>query len=265
MFFLNVFNDIPKQSQYGFQNPMTIFAELIFDLHNIVMIILAFLVGLVGALLYEILITLPAYSSPSILPNVLNDKNNSIINRQFLLNIAEANILRRINSGPVIEFIWTTFPCILLLFISIPSFSLMYYMDEVEAPSSTIKVIGNQWYWTYDVAFPYAEHCLPFTIVTYDSYLIDYVDLNIGQYRLLQVDAPLVIPSRTDIRFLVTASDVLHSFAVPSFGIKIDAVPGRLNQVFVFAKREGVAFGQCSELCGVDHYAMPIMVYVFGL
>lgn len=94
------------------------------------------------------------------------------------------------------------------------------------------------------------------------SYMVDYLDLNMGQYRLLQVDNPLAIPVRKDIRVLVTATDVLHSFAVPSFGIKIDAIPGRLNQVFIYSKREGVAFGQCSELCGINHYAMPIMVYV---
>jgi len=248
--------DIP--TKFYFQDPMSLYAEYIFDLHNIVLILLGFLVTFVASLIFLIIYYLPNIES---LPRNRFIKNNAINSTYFSI-LDLANSVRKLNSGVYLEFIWTLFPCILLFIIAIPSFSLLYFMDEIYFPSMTVKVLGSQWYWSYDVSFPYASDVIPNSKVVYDSYLVDYSDLNLGQYRLLQVDNPLAIPVRKDIRVLVTATDVLHSFAVPSFGIKIDAIPGRLNQVFIYSKREGIAFGQCSELCGINHYAMPIMIYV---
>jgi cytochrome c oxidase subunit 2 len=177
----------------------------------------------------------------------------------FENKINKVNAIRELTSGAFLEMFWTIMPCIILLFIAIPSLSLSYFAEEGNQPFLTAKVIGNQWYWSYESASPLIlKYCdKP---VVYDSYLVQESDLIKGQPRLLTVDQPLYLPAFAETRILVTALDVLHSFAVPSFGIKIDAIPGRLNQVITFINREGVFYGQCSELCGVGHAFMPIEV-----
>jgi len=146
--------------------------------------------------------------------------------------------------------------------VAIPSFALLYSMDEVIDPIITLKVIGNQWYWSYEYSdnLEFSDEPLIF-----DSYMIQEDDLAIGQFRLLEVDNRVLVPTNSHIRVLITASDVLHSWAIPSLGIKLDACPGRLNQTSMFIKREGVFYGQCSEICGVNHAFMPIVVEAVSL
>jgi cytochrome c oxidase subunit 2 len=150
-----------------------------------------------------------------------------------------------------LEIVWTLIPITILIFIAIPSFKIMYMMDHIPKADITVKVVGHQWYWSYE----YPEHK-----ITYDSYMIKDEDLKPGDLRLLSVDKPLVVPIDTVIEVLVTSTDVIHSFAVPSFGIKKDCVPGKLNQTWMKIKKEGLYYGQCSELCGSGHGFMPIAV-----
>jgi cytochrome c oxidase subunit 2 len=159
----------------------------------------------------------------------------------------------------LLEFIWTVIPALILLFISIPSFALLYSLDELIEPSLTLKVIGHQWYWSYEYSdclyYPTIEN------VNFDSYMIATSDLiTKGSFRLLEVDNRVLLPVNTHIRLLITSADVLHSWAIPSFGIKIDACPGRLSQGSLLIKREGVFYGQCSEICGINHGFMPIVI-----
>ena len=140
---------------------------------------------------------------------------------------------------------------------SLPLFRLLYLLDEVISPTITIKVVGHQWYWSYE----YSDYInVSGESIEFDSYMIPDSDLELGQFRLLDVDNRVVIPTDTHIRFIVTGADVIHSFAVPSLGLKIDAVPGRLNQTSMLAERTGVFYGQCSEICGVYHGFMPIAI-----
>lgn len=159
-----------------------------------------------------------------------------------------------------LEIIWTIIPTIILIFIAVPSFILLYSLDEVINPSVTLKAIGHQWYWSYEYS-DYTEE----NSINFDSYMITENDLENGQFRLLEVDNRVVLPINTHIRVLITAGDVLHSWAVPSMNVKADAVPGRLNQLTLFIKRPGVYYGQCSELCGVNHAFMPIVVEAVSL
>jgi cytochrome c oxidase subunit 2 len=160
----------------------------------------------------------------------------------------------------LLEIVWTVIPAIILMIIAIPSFALLYSLDEVVNPSITLKVIGHQWYWSYEYSDYEKLDNEEVTSITFDSYMKSENDLDIGSFRLLEVDNRVVLPSNTHIRVLVTAADVLHSWAIPSLGVKVDACPGRLNQVFVFLKRQGTFYGQCSEICGVNHGFMPIVI-----
>lgn len=162
-----------------------------------------------------------------------------------------------LNHGTLIELIWTITPAFILIAIAFPSFRLLYLLDEVISPTITIKVVGHQWYWSYEYSDYISENG---DSVEFDSYMIPESDLELGQFRLLEVDNKIIIPTDTHIRFIVTAADVLHSFALPSFGLKIDAVPGRLNQSSILCERTGTYYGQCSEICGVYHGFMPIVV-----
>jgi len=162
-----------------------------------------------------------------------------------------------ITHGTTIEVVWTITPSIILMVIAVPSFALLYSIDEVIDPAVTIKVIGHQWFWSYE----YSDYSgLDSNGIAFDSYMVSDDDLGIGQLRLLEVDNRVILPSNTHIRALVTSTDVLHSWAIPSLGVKMDACPGRLNQVSIFIKREGVFFGQCSEICGIQHGFMPIVI-----
>nr|BAN83584.1 cytochrome c oxidase subunit II [Icichthys lockingtoni] len=151
-----------------------------------------------------------------------------------------------------IEIIWTVLPAMILILIALPSLRILYLMDEINDPHLTIKAVGHQWYWSYE----YTDY----EDLGFDSYMIPTQDLTPGQFRLLEADHRMVIPVESPIRILISAEDVLHSWAVPSLGVKMDAVPGRLNQVTFIAARSGVFYGQCSEICGANHSFMPIVV-----
>lgn len=153
-----------------------------------------------------------------------------------------------------IETIWTVLPAVTLLFLAIPSLRLLYLTDEINSPSVTIKAIGHQWYWRYE----YSD----FPNIQFDSYILPTSELNKGEFRLLEVDNRIVVPIQLEIRLLITAADVIHSWTVPALGIKIDAIPGRLNQLGFTVRRPGVYYGQCSEICGANHTFIPIALEV---
>nr|YP_010170691.1 cytochrome c oxidase subunit II [Orgyia postica]QRZ60698.1 cytochrome c oxidase subunit 2 [Orgyia postica] len=154
--------------------------------------------------------------------------------------------------GQMIELIWTILPAITLIFIALPSLRLLYLLDELNNPLITLKSIGHQWYWSYE----YSD----FHNIEFDSYMIQPNDMNPNNFRLLDVDNRIILPMNNQIRIMVTATDVIHSWTIPSLGVKIDANPGRLNQTNFFINRPGIFYGQCSEICGTNHSFMPIVV-----
>nr|AQP27888.1 cytochrome c oxidase subunit 2 [Microtermes sp. RDCT175] len=157
---------------------------------------------------------------------------------------------RFILEGQMIETVWTIAPAIILVFIAMPSLRLLYLMDEVHNPALTLKAVGHQWYWSYE----YSD----FTKLEFDSYMAQ--DQQANTFRLLDTDNRIVLPTNSPIRVIVTAADVLHSWTVPSLGVKTDATPGRLNQVSFSINRPGLLYGQCSEICGANHSFMPITI-----
>nr|YP_009045431.1 cytochrome c oxidase subunit II [Parantica sita]AHA03782.1 cytochrome c oxidase subunit II [Parantica sita] len=150
----------------------------------------------------------------------------------------------------MIELIWTILPAFTLIFIALPSLRLLYLLDEINNPLITLKSIGHQWYWSYE----YSD----FSNIEFNSYMIQ--PQNMQNFRLLDVDNRIILPMNNQIRILVTATDVIHSWTIPALGIKIDANPGRLNQMSFFINRPGIYFGQCSEICGANHSFMPIVI-----
>lgn len=166
-------------------------------------------------------------------------------------------IFNRINNrflleNQTIETIWTIIPGIILIFIALPSLRILYLIDEIISPSLTLKTIGHQWYWSYE----YSD----FKNIEFDSYIIPTNENAINDFRLLEVNNRVVIPINTQTRILVTAADVLHSWAMPSLGIKVDANPGRINQSTFLINYPGLFYGQCSEICGSVHSFIPIVL-----
>nr|QNE85598.1 cytochrome c oxidase subunit II [Chrysotimus molliculus] len=154
--------------------------------------------------------------------------------------------------GQTIEIIWTILPAVTLLFIVFPSLRLLYLLDEINEPILTLKSIGHQWYWSYE----YSD----FMNIEFDSYMIPTNEISNEGFRLLDVDNRIVLPMNSQIRILVTAADVIHSWTIPALGVKVDGTPGRLNQTNFFINRPGLFFGQCSEICGANHSFMPIVI-----
>ena len=234
---LNIFSHAPSYCdaaeawQLGLQDPATPVMESMLNFHNYLMLFLIAIGFFVTWMLLQ------AFC-------LFNENLNGVP-----LKFTHSSFL---------EIIWTIFPAFILLLIAIPSFALLYSLDELIDPSVTIKIVGHQWYWSYEISdfvnLTGGESLL------FDSYMTATNDLTKGAFRLLEVDQRVILPIDTHIRLLVTAADVLHSWAVPSFGIKIDACPGRLSQGSLFIKREGVYYGQCSEICGTNHGFMPIVV-----
>jgi cytochrome c oxidase subunit 2 len=227
--------DAPENWQMGFQDPATPVMQGIIDLHHDIMffavVILVFVLWMLSRTVY-------------------------------LFHHSRNPIPEKIIHGTTIEIAWTVAPSLILVLIAIPSFALLYSMEEVVDPAVTIKAIGHQWYWSYE----YSDYNTSDSEgIVFDSYMIPDDDLELGQLRLLEVDNRVVVPVNTHIRMIMTSADVLHSWAVPSLGVKTDAVPGRLNQTPIFIKREGVFYGQCSELCGANHAFMPIVVEAVSL
>lgn len=225
-----------------FQDPATTLMEGIVDLHNEVFFYLIIVVVLVSWMLVQITreYGLQVQLGRASVERTLVSRRNALSTQGII-------------HGKVIEIVWTILPSLVLVAIAIPTFALMYTMDELVEPALTLKVTGFQWYWNYE----YSDLGMP---IAFDSNMVPAEELREGGLRLLETDIPLRLPIETHVRVLVTAADVLHCWAVPSLGVKIDAVPGRLNQVPVFIKRPGVFYGQCSEICGVQHGFMPITV-----
>nr|YP_010836243.1 cytochrome c oxidase subunit II [Paradoxopsyllus custodis]WGC90505.1 cytochrome c oxidase subunit 2 [Paradoxopsyllus custodis] len=156
-----------------------------------------------------------------------------------------------------IEIIWTVLPAFMLIFIALPSLRLLYLLDDLNNPLITLKTIGHQWYWSYE----YSD----FNNIEFDSYMIPSTEMLDNNFRLLDVDNRIILPFNSQIRILITATDVLHSWTIPSIGIKVDATPGRLNQSNFLINRPGLFFGQCSEICGANHSFMPIVLESISL
>nr|ARH54965.1 cytochrome c oxidase subunit 2 [Curculionidae sp. 7 AH-2016] len=159
---------------------------------------------------------------------------------------------RYLLEGQTIEMIWTILPAFILILIALPSLRLLYILDEIYNPMITIKAIGHQWYWSYE----YSDY----KKMEFDSYMIPSNELKPFNFRLLDVDNRMIIPFNSQIRIIVTSMDVIHSWTIPSLGVKIDATPGRLNQSNFNLNRTGLFYGQCSEICGANHSFMPIVI-----
>ena len=219
---LGLYNDGVEHWQLAFQDSASPISQELVLFHDYIMFILTIILFVVGWLIVKALVNKNYY--------------------KFLVD------------GTTIEFVWTMIPAVVLIFIAFPSLQLLYTMDEIIEPSLTIKAVGHQWYWSYEYS-DYDTEPLEF-----DSYMVPISDLEQGDMRLLEVDNRVVIPINTHVRVLITGADVIHSWTVPSLGVKADAVPGRLNQVSFFLNRPGVFYGQCSEICGSEHSFMPIVV-----
>lgn len=227
----SIYNDAPQPWQVGFQDGASPTQEGITELHDSIffyLVIISF--GVLWVLC-------------SVIMNFDSKKS------QLVYKYA--------NHGTLIELIWTITPALVLIAIAFPSFKLLYLMDEVISPSMTVKVVGHQWYWSAEYSDFINDHG---ESIEFDSYMVPETDLEHGQLRLLEVDNRFVVPIDTHIRFIVTGADVIHDFAVPSLGLKLDCIPGRLNQTSVLVEREGVFYGQCSEICGVYHGYIPIVI-----
>jgi len=228
MIFQSSFCDAAQPWQLNLQDPATPIAEGMLYFHNYIMFFLVSISVFVLWMLFSVFYTNSAKSS-------------------------------KFSHSSVLEIIWTIIPAIVLVFIAIPSFTLLYSLDELSDPLITLKIVGHQWYWSYEYS-DYETSISDSLSINFDSYMVGTNDLTIGSFRLLEVDNRVVLPIKTPVRLLITSADVIHCWAVPSFGIKVDATPGRLSQASLFIKREGVYYGQCSEICGVNHGFMPIVV-----
>lgn len=224
------FSDQPHKWQIGFQEAVTPVMEQINHVHNLLLIIITCIAVLITLLLLYVIFR-------------YNHKANPVP-AKFTHNLP-------------LEIVWTAIPALIVLGIMVPSLKLLYFEERIPGtPEVTIKVTGKQWYWTYEYDGGEANG------ISFDSYLVQDKDLKAGDLRLLEVDNRIVIPVNTNVRILVTAADVIHSWAVPAFGVKKDAIPGRLNETWLNVSRPGVYYGQCSELCGMQHGFMPIAVEV---
>ena len=215
----------PEPWQLGFQTPASETKERIHSLHNILLVIITVITLFVLGLLIYTMIRFRASRNPN--PS-------------------------RVAHNTVLEVAWTAIPIIVLIVIAIPSFKLLYFADRTTKPDMTIKAVGHQWYWSYE----YPDH----GNLAFDSYIIQESDLKPGQKRLLEVDNRLVLPVDTAVRVLVTGTDVIHSWLVPALGVQIYAMPGRINETWVKVERPGVYYGQCNQICGINHGYMPIAV-----
>ena len=213
--------------QLSFQNPATDLMGSVVGLHNIILIVMTLVTLFVLFLLFYVSFRFSAKRNP--IPSTRTHNT-------------------------VVEVLWTAIPIVILVVLAIPSFKLLYQQEKSENYDMTVKVIGHQWYWEYE----YPDH----GDFYFESYMVQEQDLEEGDLRLLTVDNPLVIPANKNIQILITAGDVLHSWAVPSMGLKTDAVPGRLNETWVNVKEPGIYRGQCSEICGSGHGFMPVVVKV---
>jgi cytochrome c oxidase subunit II len=215
----------PRPWELGMQPPATPVKDRLNAFHNELLVIIFLIAGFVMALLLYVIVR-------------FNHRRNPIPSRT--------------SHNAVIEILWTVVPVLILVAIAIPSFKLMYYMDRIPNPDMTIKVTGHQWYWSYE--YPDQKG------LAFDSNIIQQADLKPGQLRLLEVDNPLVVPVQTNVRVLVTSTDVIHSWFVPSFGVQEYAIIGRINESWFNVERQGTYYGECNQICGLNHAFMPIKI-----
>jgi len=217
----------PEPWEMGFQPPATPVMEQIENFHDILLVIITVItVFVLGLLLYVMW--------------RFHEKRNPTPSKT--------------THNTTVEVVWTVVPVLILVFIAFKSFPLLYFTDVTPEPDMTIKAVGHQWFWSYE--YPDNGN------FTFDAYMIPDNEIKPGQYRLLEADNHVVVPIDTTIKVLIAAEDVIHAWAMPAFGVKEDAVPGRLNESWFKATKEGVYYGQCSELCGNGHAYMPIVVEV---
>jgi len=215
----------PLPWQMGLQPPAGSIAEMADNLHNLLLVVITLISLFVLALLVYVSIRFRAGANP---------------------------VPSKTSHNTVIEVLWTVIPVLILVGIAVPSFRLLYYLDKTAETDMVIKVTGNQWYWNYEY---------PDEGIAFDSYLVDEADLQEGQIRLLSVDNPLVVPESTRIKLLVTGNDVMHSYFVPSLAVQVYAFIGRTNEVWIDVPAgANTYYGQCNQICGVNHSAMPIAV-----
>lgn len=215
----------PEPWQLGMQAPATELKDRLNDFHNLLMWIITAITLFVTGLLAYVMIRFSRKNNPE--PS-------------------------KTTHNTLLEVIWTGVPILILVVIAVPSFKLLYFQSEVGEADLTIKTTGHQWYWTYEYM---DEDGLSFT-----SIMLEDDELKPGQPRLLETDTHVVVPVGKRVRMLVTASDVLHAWTIPAFGVKVDAVPGRMNELWFEVDEPGTYYGQCSELCGIRHAFMPIVV-----
>jgi len=215
----------PQPWQMGMQPPSGSISQMAYDLHNLILVIITLISLFVLGLLVYVGIRFRASANPT--PS-------------------------KTSHNTVIEILWTVIPVIILVGIAVPSFRLLYYLDRTAETDMVVKVTGNQWYWHYEY---------PDEGIGFDSYLIDEADLKVGQTRLLSVDNPLVVPADTKIKLIITGNDVMHSFFVPSLAVQVYAFIGRTNEVWIDVPAgKNTYYGQCNQICGVNHAYMPIEV-----
>ncbi len=217
--------EAPRPWELGMQPPATPVKDRLNAFHNELLVIIFLIAGFVMALLVYVIAR-------------FNHRRNPVASHT--------------SHNPIIEIIWTVVPVLILVIIAIPSFKLMYYMDRIPNPDMTIKVTGHQWYWSYE--YPDQKN------LAFNSNIIQDADLKPGQKRLLDVDNPLVVPIHTNVRVLVTSTDVIHSWFIPPFGVQEYAIIGRLNESWFNVDREGTYYGECNQICGVNHAFMPIKI-----
>lgn len=226
----------PEPWQYGFQEPATPIMEMVVGFHDLLLIIITAITVFVTALLVWVMIRYNAKANPN---------------------------PKKFSHNTMIEVIWTAVPVAILIVIAIPSFRLLYAVEKLPEADITVKAVGQTWYWDY-VYQEAREDGSPIYDFEFSSFMVPDEDIQGDQIRLLSTDNAMVVPVGATVRVLITSdiNGVLHSWTVPAFGIKMDAVPGRLNETWFRAEREGTFYGQCSELCGVGHAYMPIEVRV---
>lgn len=223
-----IYANSPTPWQMGLQEAVTPIMENITHVHNILLAVIFSIAILVVALILYVIYRFRASKNP-----IPDQRSHHVI----------------------LEIFWTLVPALILICVGIPSVRILYQNDKAQHPEITIKAIGHQWYWTYEIKDGEKQ-------LSFDSYMINDEDLKPGQLRTLEVDNRVIVPVNTTVQLLTTSADVLHSYAVPAFGIKKDSVPGRINETWFRVSREGVYYGQCSELCGIKHGFMPIVIEV---
>ncbi len=228
-------SDSAEKFQIYLQDPSTQSAEGILNFNGHLFVLITAIVGFVAWLLFATIYSFEESNGPVQTPVFVHSKE--------------------------LEIVWTSLPAIILITLASPSFALLYSMDEIATPELSLKILGHQWFWSYEISDFVGYNGNPIKF-KYVCYLLSSEDLEtkdeMGYFRLLETNKRVILPTNTHIRLLISSADVLHSWTIPSLGVKVDACPGRLNVANIFLKRFGLFYGQCSEICGVNHGFMPI-------